>query len=286
LAAACLILALARPQTGQRQTDQSVRSADLVLALDMSESMSASDIRPSRLEAAKRVLARFVDRRAEDRIALVAFSGEAFTIMPLTTDHATLKESLGRIEREVAHVQGTAVGDAVLVGINRLMDAAAPSTAGAEGSAPSQGRALILATDGVSNRGEDPLACAAAAAEKGIRIYAIGLGGDQPALRMTRDYDGTVIPLTDAYGRKQYYELPDEAALRRMAAATHGQYFRAGDARGFEAALEAVDKLEKRTVHVKNHVLYQEHFAWPLLAALALMVAEGLLARLRFRRLV
>jgi Ca-activated chloride channel family protein len=277
LALLFLIVTLARPQNPVASQPHAVDSLDILLALDLSDSMQADDIAPTRLAAAKRVLQHFVESRSQDRMGLVAFSGEAFTIMPLTRDHETLVESLRQVDTQTGHVEGTAIGEAILTAINRLLDAQPTGH---------YQPVIILATDGVNNQGVDPLAAAGVAAEKGMKIYTIALGGDKETMRMTVNDEGRRVPLTNEYGQRLFYEKPDAAVLQRIAAMTHGRYFTAGNAHAFDETLSEIDRLEKHRTLAKDTVHYQELFVWPLLAALFFLMLESVLSRTWLKRLV
>jgi Ca-activated chloride channel family protein len=159
-----LIVALARPQTNLNRQSVSVEGIDLVIALDISGSMLAQDLRPDRLDAAKEVAMEFIDGRPNDRIGLVIFSGESFTQCPITTDHAVLKNLFMEIKSGMID-DGTALGDGLALAVSRLKDSKAIS------------KVIILLTDGVNNMGSvDPLSAAEIAKLFGIRVYTVGIG--------------------------------------------------------------------------------------------------------------
>jgi len=278
-ALACLVVALARPQGEQRRVDQEIEGVDIMVALDLSESMRATDIRPDRLRVAKRVLEQFIRARATDRIGLAVFSGASFTLVPLTTDHDALIESLQDLNPGAIGIDGTAIGDGVLSALSRLLDDGGSAS-------PAKNRIVILATDGVNNRGSGPMQAAYAAAEKGVRLYVIGLGSLERVPRLEINYAGKPAPMLDVYGNPVYWDRLDESALRRMAEIGRGRYFRAASRSEFEAVVEAIDQLEKHKINFKHSVTYAELFHWPLLLALGLLAFERLLARTRFRVLV
>ncbi|HEX8504612.1 MAG TPA: VWA domain-containing protein [Hymenobacter sp.] len=221
------IVALARPQRTDERVEQSGRGIDLVLALDVSGSMEIQDLRPNRLEAAKRIAADFLKTRVGDRLALVAFAGEAYSLVPLTTDYALLGESLASLRLGMIKLDGTAIGTALGVATNRLRESTARS------------RVCILLSDGENNAGSlDPLLAARLAHAFGIRIYTIGLG-----------QDGFVPYGQDEAGRTRYVQTRlDETTMRQLAAAADGQFFRATDAAGLRQVFEQINRLEKSEI--------------------------------------
>lgn len=277
LACVAIILCLARPQTEKRLIEKEEESLDLILALDLSESMRATDLIPNRLVVAKKTLSDFLARRPHDRLGLVVFSGTALLASPLTVDHEILRQSLLEVDTATVPVEGTAIGDAVLAAANRLLAASAGKVK------PGGGRVIILATDGVNNQGFHPRLAAKAAAQKGIRLYTIGIGSHRLVLRYEQDLHGKWRPLTDVYGRRQYWEQLDETMLRKMAEAGGGRYFRAGDRQELERILEEIDRLEKNRIVVKRQRLIEERYIPFLAAAVLLLLLESILRLTRFR---
>jgi Ca-activated chloride channel homolog len=273
LACIALILCLARPQTEYRSAEREEETLDMVLALDLSESMRASDLAPNRLAVAKKALSDFLRQRPQDRLGLVVFSGTALLATPLTVDHEAVLQSLGEVNTSTTPVEGTAIGDAVLASANRLLAASTgvPLQSG--------GRVIVLATDGANNQGFHPLIAARAAAQKGIRLYTIGIGSQHPVPRYERDGN----PLRDIYGRRQYWDQLDEPLLREMAAAGGGKYFRAGDQQELTRVLDEINRLEKNKVAIKRHRQVEERYAGFLLIAGVLLFSESLLRVTRFR---
>ena len=221
------LVALARPQRTDERVEQSGRGIDLVLALDVSGSMEIQDLRPNRLEAAKRIAADFLQTRVGDRLALVAFAGDAYSLAPLTTDYDLLREDLAGLRVGLIKNDGTAIGTALGVATNRLRESTARS------------RVCILLSDGESNAGSlDPLLAAQLAHAFGIRIYTIGLG-----------QDGFVPYGQDSLGRPRYVQTRlDETTMRQLAAAADGQFFRATDAAGLRAVFQQINRLEKSEI--------------------------------------
>ncbi|MDB5236525.1 MAG: hypothetical protein JWR44_3518 [Hymenobacter sp.] len=221
------IIALARPQRTDERVEQSGRGIDLVLALDVSGSMEIEDLRPNRLEAAKRIATDFLKTRVGDRLALVAFAGDAYSLAPLTTDYDLLRENLGSLRVGMIKNDGTAIGTALGVATNRLRESTARS------------RVCILLSDGENNAGSlDPLLAAQLAHAFGIRIYTIGVGKD-----------GFVPYGQDSTGRPRYVSTRlDETTMRQLASAADGQFFRATDAAGLASVFQQIGRLEKSEI--------------------------------------
>ena len=221
------IIALARPQHTDERVEQSGRGIDIVLALDVSGSMEIEDLRPNRLEAAKRIATDFLKSRAGDRLALVAFAGAAYSLAPLTTDYDLLREDLASLRVGMIALDGTAIGTALGVATNRLRESTAKS------------RVCILLSDGENNAGSlDPLLAAQLAHAYGIRIYTIGLGKD-----------GFVPYGQDSLGRARYVQTRlDETTMRQLAAAAAGQFFRATDTGALRQVFNQINRLEKSEI--------------------------------------
>ena len=270
VALALIILAVARPQTGQAREIVKGEGVDIALALDISGSMASLDFEPQdRLEAAKRVISDFVQKRPYDQIGLVVFASNAFSQSPTTTDHNVLLRLLDRTElaTDLGIDDGTAIGMGLANAGNMLKDSDAKS------------RVIILLTDGVNNAGEiDPLTAAEAAKALGIRVYTIGMGrpGQVP------------VPVVDLFGREQivYQESAlDEATLQEIASITDGQYYRAEDTADLRQIYDEIDSLEKSQVEVERFTRYQELMGWLLIPALGLVVSEMVLRKTVFRKL-
>lgn len=251
---------LARPQSNHEKEEVSKKGIDILLALDVSESMLAEDLKPNRMTAAKESISAFLPEESNDRIGIIVFSGKAFTQSPLTFDTNIIKEyisniSTDSINQRVRGLNGTAVGDAILAAITRFQDSGDRS------------KVLILATDGDSNVGINPDIAAQKADDEGIKIYTIGIGKK----------GGAALPYYDNFGRKQYARNRDgslvmatfnEQALKNISEQTGGKYFRAENKQGFENILQEIDQLQKRDIVVKNHTEYKdifEPFLWSLL---------------------
>ncbi len=266
MAVALIIVALARPRTEEHNSNTTTEGIDIVLSLDISSSMLARDFKPDRLEAAKQMAGEFVADRSGDRIGLTVFAGEAFTQSPLTTDYATLQTLLARLRSGIIE-DGTAIGNGLATGVNRLRESNAKS------------KVIILLTDGVNNRGQiAPLMAAEIARQQGIRVYTIGVGtrGEAP------------YPAYDMFGKltfvKQQVEI-DEKTLTKIAELTGGQYFRATNNDALRAIYEEINQLEKSKVEVTEFTSYTEEFLPLLLMAIGLLLTEFLLSKLLFNRL-
>jgi Ca-activated chloride channel homolog len=254
-----LIFALARPQSSNVSETIENEGIDIVLSVDVSGSMLAEDLKPNRIEAAKKVAMDFVDQRPTDRIGLVIFSGESFTQCPITIDHQVLKEQLSQIKSGVL-VDGTAIGDGLATAVDRIRRSDGKS------------RIVILLTDGVNNIGKvgPELALEIAKAYK-VRVYTIGVG--------TRGM--APYPVQTPMGmQKQMQEVQiDEPLLRKLASETGGKYYRATDNQSLTAIYRDIDQLEKTKVEISSYKHYSELF-FPL--ALAAIILLGLEIALRY----
>lgn len=264
---AVLIVALARPQQVDRRTIVEHEGIDILLVLDTSGSMEAEDYRmggrdASRLEVAKETIARFAEGRPDDRLGLVVFGEEAFTQVPLTTDHEALIRFLRLVRIGMAGQRATAVGDAVAVASKRLTDLDAPS------------RVVILLTDGRSNAGQvEPQQAAEAARALGVKVYTVGVGSANGG-------GGGLFGLLG--GRSG--EL-DEATLKSIAKTTDARYFRAGDTESLEQVYATIDELETSTAEVEELTQREERFRPWAVAGLLLIALQFLLGGTVLRRL-
>ncbi|MBL9134478.1 MAG: VWA domain-containing protein [Verrucomicrobiales bacterium] len=271
LALVALIVALARPRLGEGEVQVTASGIDIVVAVDFSMSMAAEDFelvgrRANRVAAAKDVLEKFINRRPNDRIGLVAFAGRAYVAAPLTLDHAFLLERLEQLRLGVIE-DGTAIGSAITAGLNRLREL------------KSKSRILIVMTDGQNNAGKVPPMTAAEAAQAlGVKVYTIGVG-----TRGVAPY-----PQTDAFGQVRYVPMNvdiDEDLLVKIAETTGGKYFRAVNTQKLRAIYDDIDQLEKTTAEVKKYQRYQEVFAWFAVPGLVLLLLEIILGHTVWRKL-
>jgi len=256
LALVGFIVAAAQPRSGARTERVSSEGIDIALVVDISSSMLAEDFQPqNRIEVAKEKVKRFVAVRKADRVGLVAFSGEALTQVPLTTDYPVVLTAIDNLQ--VGQLEdGTAIGTAIATAANRLR------------TAPGRSRVMVLLTDGENNRGAiDPRTAAQAAGAFGIRIYAIGVGSEGMA----------AVPVGRGLFGLRYENRPvkiDEALLTEIATNTGGRYFRARDAQALQNIYEQIDALERSIVDARAYIRYTERFRWPLLLALAALLGE------------
>ncbi len=269
LALALIIVAMARPQTKDVSTKtKTTKGIDIVMAIDVSSSMLARDLKPNRLSALKEVAADFIKKRPNDRIGLVAYAGEAYTKTPITSDKSIVLSAL----RDITYGQlndGTAIGMGLATSVNRLKESKAIS------------KIIILLTDGVNNLGFiEPQTAADLAIEYGIKTYTIGLGTNGNALSpIAYNADGSF-----RYGMRQV-EI-DEALLKDIAKATGGKYFRATNNEKLEAIYDEINKLEKTEVEEFKYTRFEEKFRpWVLLAG-ALLVLEWILRNTFFRSFI
>ncbi len=265
LAVALLIVALARPQNFSSGENIYTEGIDIAMVLDLSGSMLAEDLKPNRIEAAKNVIENFIKGRTSDRIGLVIFARDSFTQCPLTIDYSVLLNLLGQVKSGMIE-DGTAIGNAIANGVNRLKDSKAKS------------KIIILLTDGVNNSGEvDPVFAAQIAKTFGIRIYTIGVGtkGEAP------------YPVQTPFGTR-YQMIPveiDESVLKQISNITGGEYFRATDNKTLKDIYDKIDKLEKSKVEITSYRNAKELFYGWLGAGLFLLVLEAGLSKSIFRRL-
>ena len=265
-AIAALIVALARPQSVEEGSTSSNEGIDIAMAIDISTSMLAQDLKPDRIEAAKQVAGSFIADRQGDRIGLVAFAGEAFTLSPLTTDQGALQTMLGRLRSGIVE-DGTAIGNGIATAINRLRESNAKS------------KVIILLTDGANHRGEiAPLTAAEIARSQGIRVYTIGVG-----TRGTAPY-----PTVDFFGNPTVVQMKveiDEKMLQQIADQTGGRYFRATDNDKLKAIYDEINQLEKSKVEISAYTTFTEEYLLWALAGFLLLVVEMLLKTLLFKPL-
>lgn len=253
VAIAVLIVVLARPQSTNSWQNSTTEGIDIVMAIDISTSMLAEDLKPNRLEAAKDVAASFINGRPNDNIGLVVFAAESFTQCPLTTDHGVLLNLFKDIQPGIIQ-DGTAIGVGLANAVSRIKDSQAKS------------KVIILLTDGVNNTGQvAPVTAAEIAKTFGIRVYTIGVGtqGEAP------------YPIPTAFG-VQYQNIPveiDEQVLKQIASTTGGQYFRATDNASLKEIYSEIDQMEKTKISVQEFSKKQEEYKnWALLAFVLLLV--------------
>ena len=261
------ILALARPQAGQKEEEIITEGIDIMLTLDISGSMKAEDFAPqNRLGAAKDVLREFIKSRHNDRIGLVVFSRFSFTQCPLTLDYSALIELLDKVDIGMIE-DGTAIGMAITNAVNRLRDSNVKS------------KIIILLTDGINNAGKiDPLTASNAAKALGIKIYTVGAG--KPG--------GAMYPVDDPIFGKRYVHMDteiDEELLKNIANETGGLYFRAKDKEGLRGIYNTIGKLEKTKIETKEYANYTELAGFFILPGFMLLLLEVILAHTLFAKI-
>lgn len=257
LALCCIIIALARPQTRYDEQMVTGEGIDIVLCLDISGSMLAQDFTPNRMEAAKAVANEFIDHRPTDRIGLVIFSGESFTMCPLTTDRTVLKTQLASVQSGLLE-DGTAIGSGLATGVDRLRNS------------PSKSKVIILLTDGENNGGLiDPNTAKEIAKSIGVRVYTVGMGTEGFA----------PVPIQTPTGVRMSREKVniDEKLLTQIAKETGGQYYRAKDNESLRNIYSEIDRLEKSRIEVTALRRHTEQFFPFALAAAILLMLELLL---------
>ncbi len=271
LALALMIVALARPQWGTKKTDVTTEGINIILALDLSESMSALDFSSkgsiiTRLDAVKGVVNDFIMKREGDRIGMVVFGSQAFTQLPLTRDYNTISFVLDKLKIGAAG-PSTAIGDAVGISLKRLEDI------------KSKSNIIILLTDGSSNSGElAPETAASVAAERGVKIYTIGVGKEGKAPFLIND---------PVFGQRYVYQKVDidHETLKKMADMTKGTFFAAEDVATLQKIYKMIDNLEKTKVDVKSWAEYNELYLWLLISALTLLGTYVILSNTRLIRI-
>lgn len=270
LAFVMIVIVLARPQTRNSWKNKTVEGIDIMLAIDVSTSMLAEDLKPNRLEAAKQVAAEFISGRPDDNIGLTIFAGEAFTQCPMTTDHSSLLNLLQNVRTDIAArgliQDGTAIGMGLANAVSRLKESRAKS------------KVVILLTDGSNNMGDlSPMTSAEIAKSFGIRVYTIGVGTNKVA----------PYPMPVA-GGVQYVNIPveiDTKTLSDIASATEGDFYRATNTDELHQIYKEIDKLEKSKLSVTSFSKRYDAFQ-PFAAAAAIALLLELLLRITvFRRI-
>lgn len=248
LALIFIVVALARPQRSNERVEQFTEGIDILLVMDISESMDLQDFSPNRLEAAKKTAIEFIEGRFGDRIGMVVFSGEAYSLSPLTNDYKLLTSLISEINFTMIEAKGTAIGSAIAAGTNRMKDSETPS------------KVMILLSDGESNAGNvDPLFAAQLASAFNIKIYTIAVGKD-----------GMVPYGTDFFGRPQMVEsYLDETTLREIARIGNGQFFRASDGTTLQQIFDQINTLEKAEIlenrYKETADYYRIYLFWAML---------------------
>jgi len=256
-----LIVGLANPQIGSKLEKIHRKGADLIIALDVSNSMLSQDIRPDRLTRAVQGISKLIDRLEGDRIGIVVFAGKAYIQLPITTDYSAAKMFLSTISTKTVLSQGTAIGDAIELSLNSFKE-------------DDRSKAIIIITDGENHEG-NLLEAAQAATKKGIKIFTIGMGSPE----------GSPIPLFDPYGRQTGYKTDkqgqiivsklDETTLQQLASTGNGIYVRASTGQdGLVRILEEINALEKQEIETKMFSEYEGRFQYFLAISLLFLILE------------
>jgi Ca-activated chloride channel homolog len=263
-----LVFGLAGPQFGSKLQEVKRDGVEIIIALDVSNSMLAEDIQPNRLERSKQAISRMVDRLKNDRIGLIVFAGDAFVQLPLTSDYVSAKMFLSTIHPGIMPVQGTAIGSAIRLATSSFSQA------------PESSKVIIVITDG-ENHEDDPVVAAQAAADKGILVHTLGMGlpggapvplqGTGAQKQFLRDQDGNVV-----------VSKLDERTLQRVAEAGIGAYIRATNSRaGLDLLFNEIDKMEKTELEAKVYSEYEDQYQLVVFGALLIMFLDALIMRRR-----
>ena len=267
LALVCIVIALARPQRGRIIEDVESRGVDIVLCMDISESMLTGDLRPDRLTAAKQRAIEFIRERTGDRIGLVVFANGAMTLCPLTLDRAVLGTIIEGLRVGMIDGTRTAIGAGLASAVARLKDSAA------------KGKIVILLTDGIQNAGEiDPQTAAQLALSYGIKVYCIGVGSKTPTTVMVHDPFFGSVPRTVAADF-------DMKTLDGISTSTGAKAFAASDNEGLRQIYQEIARLEPTRFKTTRHTLYSERAGTFLLPGVALFLAGLAIPALLLRRL-
>lgn len=264
VAFALIVLAMARPQFKNTTVERNAEGIDIVLALDISTSMKAEDLKPNRFEAAREVAVDFIDKRISDRIGLVVFARKSFTVVPPTLDYRLLKQLLGDVQMGIVE-DGTAIGMGIATAVNRLKESEAES------------KVIILLTDGQNNSGEiDPVTAADLAVTYGIKVYTIGAG-----TRGTAPY-----PVQDPIFGKRYQNVKvdiDEEMLTQIADMSNGAYFRATDTERLKEIYNRIDELEKTEIEELIFTDFEDLYPRFLIPAFLLLLFSVVSDKVLFR---
>lgn len=253
-----IVIALGRPQRSNERVEQFTEGIDIILVMDISESMDLQDFTPNRLEASKKTAIDFINGRFGDRIGMIVFAGEAYSLAPLTNDYELLSDLISEISFDMMEAKGTAIGSAIASATNRMKDAESAS------------KVLILLSDGESNAGNvDPLFAAQLASALDIKIYTIAVGKD-----------GMVPYGTDFFGRPQMVEsYLDETTLREIAKIGNGQFFRASDGGTLQTIFDEIDTLEKTEIlenrYKETADYYRVYLFWAMAFFFLWMMAKS-----------
>jgi len=258
------VVGISDPQVGSRMEKVKREGIDLYLVLDVSNSMLAEDIRPNRLERAKMAISNLIDRLQGDRIGIVVFAGHAYKQLPLTTDYGAAKLFLSAVDTKIIPTQGTAIGEAVNMAVESFDDS-------------KHNKAIVVITDG-ENHEDDAVGAAKAAAEKGIKVFTIGMGMPDGAPIPMYDKNGNMLGYKKDRSGKTVVTKLNEDMLRQIAAAGNGSYVRASSATtGLSKILDDINKIQKMEIETRQFTDYEHRFQIFLMLALILLFVELLI---------
>ncbi len=260
LAFMSLVVAIANPQIGSRLEKAQRKGIDLIIALDVSNSMMAQDIKPNRLDASKQAIVKVIDKLQGDRIGLIIFAGRAYTQLPITTDYAAAKMFLSTVSPDMLPVQGTAIGEAIILSTNSFSD-------------NEHNKSIIVISDGENHEG-NALEAAESALEKGIKVYTIGMGLPEggPIPEYT---NGEITGYWKDSENNTVTTKLNEPILQQIAAAGEGYYVRANNSQaGLNKILEEIDKLEESEFETQTFSDYEDRFQYFIALALFLLIVE------------
>ena len=268
---AALVIGAANPQIGSKMENVKRKGIDLMVALDVSNSMLAEDIKPNRLERSRQSISQLISKLQGDRIGIVVFAGKAYMQMPLTTDYAAARLFLSTINTNLIPVQGTAIGDAINLSVSAFDD-------------NEHEKAIVIITDGENHQGE-VMEAAAAAAEKGIRVYTIGMGLPEGSPIPVFQNGRTTGFKKDKQGNTIVTRLNDKM-LSEIADAGNGIYVRANNSRaGLEKVFKEINALDKSEIESRIFSDYEDRFQYFLAIALILIILELIISSRKSRRL-
>ncbi len=262
-----LILGLSRPGKGVDYSSVKNLGIDIMIALDVSDSMMGEDFQPrNRLEVAKKVIKDFIVRRESDRIGMVVFSGDAYLQCPLTIEHQMIVDLIADLDFDTVKEDGTAIGDALALALSRMMDR------------KSKSKIILLLTDGMNNRGIiDPETAAKACAEMGVKIYAVGIGKEG---RVSYPSRGGFF-----FGRRYLYNHFDATGLQEIAKITAGRFYRAKSSGILWENIKDIDRLEKSQAEIRVYHEFYDRFQYFLIVAISLFFSEIMLRSIFYRKL-
>ena len=273
LALTSVVFALADPQFGSKLEKVKREGVEIIIALDVSNSMLAEDIEPDRLERAKRAISKMVDQLNNDKIGLIVFAGDAYVQVPLTTDYSAVKMYLTSINTEIVPRQGTAIGSAIDLAIGSFDEQSELD------------KALVIITDGENHQG-DAVEAAEKANEKGITIHTIGMGNPSGSPIPLREENGTTVYQKDREGNVVVSKLNEET-LKRISAEGNGTYIHASNARtGLNALFEEISKMNQKEIESKVYTDYQHRFQYLIGLALLFLFTDIMVLERKNRRLM